>query len=228
MTDSISRHYTGAAGQRYLIARQQDRVDQLGDILQSRFFAPHLLPTDRVLDFGCANGSITRQLRPCVRSIVGLEVNEHSRALAIASGLEVYASLAAVPSETRFDAIVSNHVLEHIPNVHGTLVQLRELLAPGGRLIVMLPIEDFREARNRVWRHSDTDNHLYSWTPLLFGNLLAEAGFLPQTLSIVTQAQSRKLFFLGDGILQAMAGRLLSIVRRKRQLFGIARSPIRG
>lgn len=223
MTDSISAHYTGSLGRQYVFARQQDRVDQLGDILQSRFFAPHLQTCDRVLDFGCGNGSIARQLQRRVRSIEGLEVNEHSREIARASGLTVHSSISAIPAGTQFDVIISNHVLEHIPDVHGTLVRLRALLALGGRLVVVLPIEDFREARNRTWRHSDTDNHLYSWTPLLFGNLLFEAGFEPLALSIIAQAQSRKLFFLGDGMLQNVAGRMLSMVKRKRQLLAIAR-----
>jgi SAM-dependent methyltransferase len=222
MSDSISSHYSGASGQRYVAARRQDRLDQLSDVLQSRFLLPQLRRSDSVLDFGCGNGSIARCLQGHVASIVGLEVNEHSRRLAQGSGLTVYPNLASVPAGTAFDAIVTNHVLEHIPDVIGTLHELRRLLVPGGRLIVMLPIEDFREARNRRWHSGDIDRHLYSWTPLLFGNLLHEAGFRPLELSIVTHFQSAKLSFLGDGIAMDLACRLLAVIKRKRQLRAVA------
>jgi hypothetical protein len=119
---------------------------------------------------------------------------------------------------------VSNHVLEHIPDVAGTLRTLRERLTPSGRLVVMLPIEDFRERRNRRWVRNDIDRHLYTWTPLLFGNLLHETGYEPHHLAIVTHAQSRKLQFLGDGMLQSVACTMLSVLRHKRQLLAVART----
>jgi cyclopropane fatty-acyl-phospholipid synthase-like methyltransferase len=221
--DSISSHYVGHSGELYAAARGQNRLDGLGDRLQSRFFVPHLRTSDHVLDFGCGNGSMARCLRENVASITGLEVNEHPRRLAESTGLQVYSRLSDIPAARRFDAIVSNHVLEHIPDVIGTLRTLRTLLDKRGRLIVMLPIEDFRERRNRHWKAGDVDRHLYTWTPLLFGNLLHEAGYKPQVLSIVTHAQSRKLHFLGEGVLQDMACLALSILKRKRQLLAIAR-----
>ena len=62
----------------------------------------------------------------------------------------------------------------------------------------MLPIEDFREKRNQEWDANDPNHHLHTWTPLLFGNTLAEAGFIPRELRVVTHAWHPKLFFLGN------------------------------
>jgi SAM-dependent methyltransferase len=223
MEGLVSEHYRGERGRQYVAGRQDhDRLDHLGHRLQAHLYAPFLASDDDVLDFGCANESLARALAERVRTISGLEVNEHSRALAVAKGLEVVASLSDLPPGRRFHKIISNHVLEHIPNVLGTLQTLRGHLHPEGRLIVVLPIEDHRTSRNRSWRPDDYDRHLYTWTPLLFGNLLDEAGFRPLRLEIINSAWSPKLFFLGDGPAQTAAGWLLASVLRRRQLRAVA------
>ncbi len=223
MDGLVSDHYRGERGRQYVTGRQDEpRLDHLGHRLQAHLFEPFLSAGDDLLDFGCANGSLARALAPRVRSVTGLEVNEHSRALATEHGLEVFASLASMPEQRQFDKIVSNHVLEHIPNVVGTLQVLRRHLRPDGRLVVVVPIEDHRTARNRQWRADDYDRHLYTWTPLLFGNLLDEAGFRPLRIEIVNLAWSPRLFFLGDGVAQRTANGLLATLLRRRQLRAVA------
>jgi SAM-dependent methyltransferase len=217
----VSDHYRGDRGLKY-VAGRQDKLDHLGHRLQARLYLPFLSATDRVLDFGCANGSLARVLQPHVAHVCGLEINEHSRRLATDSGLQVYAALAELPCEPGCDKIVSNHVLEHVPNVPATLRALRGNLRPNGRLIVIVPIEDHRTARNRTWRSDDYDRHLYTWTPLLFGNLLDEAGFKPLRLDILTTAWSPRLFFLGDTAVQRVANWGLAQLLRRRQLRAVA------
>ena len=46
--------------------------------------------------------------------------------------------LAALGNQ-RFDAIICLNVLEHIEDDHGSLMALRGLLAPGGRLVLLVP-----------------------------------------------------------------------------------------
>jgi hypothetical protein len=136
--------------------------------------------------------------------------------------LTVFEHLDHIPSGFRFSAVISNHVLEHIPNVHDALLGLRSKLAPEGRLILMLPIEDFRERCNRQWNEPDKHHHLHTWTPLLLANTLREAGFMPAEICIVTSAWTPKLFFLGDTFFQTVACKLVAIVKRRRQLFAHA------
>jgi SAM-dependent methyltransferase len=220
--DSVSKRYLGSLGIQYARG-QQDVGYHLGFLLQSRLYEPHLLPSDTVLDFGCANGGITLLLKRNVREVYGLEVNDYTRAIAESQGLRVFKSLTEIPSSILFDKIVSNHVLEHIPRVCDTLVLLRKLLKPNGRLVVVLPIDDFRSGRNKSWMPNDKDNHLFTWTPLLFGNLLVEAGFSILKINILTTAWSPKLFFLGDTTLQRLANRILAIIGRSRQLIALAK-----
>jgi 2-polyprenyl-3-methyl-5-hydroxy-6-metoxy-1,4-benzoquinol methylase len=221
--DSIATHYQGADGKRYALGRRHDILNDLGSDLQCRYFTEFLKKDMNVLDFGCVNGSLANSIAPSVSSIEGLEVNPYTRDLAILrNNLTVFESLDALPPDRIYDAVVSNHVLEHIPNVVETLKGIRDRIVPGGLFITVLPIDDFREKINRKWSSDDPNKHLHTWTPLLFGNTLAEAGFSPQELKIVTSAWTPRLFFLGNGRLQSVAGYFLALMRKRRQLVAVA------
>jgi len=176
-----SNHYTGEKGHAYF-AYQNEGGMQRGCI-NARKFSPYVRATDVVLDFGCANGSLLLNLE-CRRRI-GVEVNPTARSVATAAGVEAYESVAEV-ADGSIDVIVSNHVLEHVLCPLQALRDLRRTLKAGGRLVVCLPIDDWR-----TQRELDVDNpdhHLYTWTPLLMGNLLAEAGYRVDRVWVYTHA----------------------------------------
>ena len=150
-------------------------------------------------------------------------MNRYPRELAVNDQkLNVYDNLDSLPSTKMYDAVISNHVLEHIPNVIDTLKGIHSHLSPGGIIITMLPIDDFRDKLNKEWRADDVNHHLHTWTPLLFGNTLAEAGFTPKIHKVITHAWTPKLFFLGNNVIQSIACYLLSVYRKRRQLFFVA------
>lgn len=219
----IASTYEGDKGDAYFEGRGQDNLLHLGYYLQADYYRPHLSAGMDILDFGCGNGSMLSILREHVASAEGLEVNDMPRALARKSfGFTVYDSLDAIPADKQYDAIVSNHVIEHVPNPIDALQALGEHLKPGGKLVVMVPIEDFRARRNRDWRAPDINRHLHTWTPLQFANTLREAGFEPQHVDLINSAWSHKLFFLGKGLLQSVAGRLLATITKRRQILAVA------
>lgn len=221
--DSVASHYKGDAGYKYSIGRDQNILNHLGYQLQKKFFIPYLKKNMHVLDFGCGNGSLAKVLEPYVASIEGVEINNYPRKLAIKENhIEVYGSLELLPETKKYDVVISNHVLEHIPNVIDSLKIIHSHISPKGFFITMLPIDDFRSKVNRKWRADDENHHLHTWTPLLFGNTLSEAGFIPTELKIVTHAWTPKMFFWGDTWMQSVACRLLSICLKSRQLFAVA------
>lgn len=221
--DSIASHYRGEEGKKYSQHQDQDILDHLGYQLQKKFYLPYLNKDMEVLDFGCGNGSLTKAVSPYVKTIEGLEINDYPRKIAIEQQkLKVYASLASLPIDKTYDAIISNHALEHIPNVIDTLKTIHKHLQPNGTFITVLPIDDFRTKKNRTWNPNDIDHHLQTWTPLLFGNALQEAGFTPVQLKIITHAWTPRLFFLGDNILQSIACYLFSAYKKRRQLLAVA------
>jgi len=193
--------------------------------VDAAFFRPFLRPSDAVLDFGCGNGGIAARLRPDVRQIEGLEVNPHAAAIASSTGLHVYPSIDALPEAPTFDAVISNHVLEHVRDPAGTLERLHPSLQPGARVLLKLPVDDWRSPEQRRWEEDDIDHHLHTWTPKLAGNLLAEAGYSVERVELVASGYHPKLFPLIGTPLEKVAFRMLAVVRRRRQVFAVGRAP---
>lgn len=124
--------------------------------------------------------------------------------------------------EPIYDAVVSNHVLEHIPDVCSTLYTLRQRLKPGGRLIVMLPIDDFRERYQRQWDHDDKDHHLHTWSPRLFANVLYDSGYDVQDVRVITSAWHPALYkFMRFGLTNLVCWSIAALLKR-RQLRAVA------
>ncbi|NLT05408.1 MAG: methyltransferase domain-containing protein [Solirubrobacterales bacterium] len=213
-------HYRGAAAEDYLA--YQRSIGELGATLNRWKFEPHVGPGDRVVDFGCGTGGLLAGLDVAQRT--GVEPSEPARAAAAARGLTVLASAAELPDGAA-DVVISNHALEHATAPLAELRELRRALRPGGRLVLWLPLDDWR-----VQRHPDPgepDHHLYAWTPRLLANLLAEAGFEGVDCEVVTRAwppRAHLLVRLPRPVFDAL-GRVWAVVRRRRQLAAVAHRP---
>ena len=176
-----SDHYLSEKGEQYF--QYQNKGMQTGRI-ESRKFAHLIKPSDCVLDFGCGNGSLLLQLN-CAKRI-GIDINPHARDYCLKQGIQAFATLHQVDSES-VDIIISNHALEHIPTPLGALQEMRRPLLAGGRLFLCLPYDDWRSGQRR-YRPGDINRHFYTWTPQLIGNLLEEAGFQVAHASVYTHA----------------------------------------
>ena len=79
-----------------------------------------------------------------------------------------------------FDAITFWHVLEHIPEPRRVMRRVRDLLRPGGWLIVSLPNLSSLQARifRRHWyAFDDVPRHLFHYSPRSLALLLKQEGF---------------------------------------------------
>jgi 2-polyprenyl-3-methyl-5-hydroxy-6-metoxy-1,4-benzoquinol methylase len=99
-------------------------------------------PAGRLLDVGCGNGATLRALSEIVPgwALAGLEVNDHYKKIVESiPGVEALyvGGLAAVPGT--FQAITLIHALEHIAAPVDFLSRVRDMLAPGGLLVVQVP-----------------------------------------------------------------------------------------
>ncbi len=209
--NEVSGNYLGDRGREYLAY-----VEPLSGpvaALNVRHFEPAVRGKEVVIDFGCGSGHLLQQLG--APRVIGIEVNESARALASDRGVEVVASADELEDEVA-DVIVSSHALEHSRDPLKELASLRRLLKEDGRLVMILPLDDWRVQRRL---DSDVNHHLFAWTPLSLRNLFTEAGYSVEDVEVVTRAAPTRfgLWRLPRPLLD-VAEVTWAVVRRRRQL----------
>jgi SAM-dependent methyltransferase len=99
----------------------------------ARWILRQLPPGARTaLDVGCGTGNLLRALDTRIPQVDGLD---RDPAMAAAAGARV-ADLLDLPAEPAYDVVTSVAVLHHLP-LRPALTRLRELVRPGGRLLVV-------------------------------------------------------------------------------------------
>lgn len=191
-----------------------------GAVYNRKFFAPFVHEEDSVLDFGCGGGYMLQALS--CRNKVGIDVNPAAQAEARKLGIEVLASLSELGNR-KFDTIISSHCLEHVASPYETLSSLRNALRHSGKIVLLLPIDDWR---TEPWDGPDINAHLYTWTPKLLGNLLKASGFEPTFIRIVNHVWpprfDEQIWALGETLFAVLAY-VFSVLLRRRQLWALAR-----
>ena len=102
------------------------------------------VPTiSRHLDIGSSTGRLMEAIQAAYQCVtVGIEPAQVYRSYCASRGLQVYPELSALKevNEDRFDLITMVHVLEHLTDPVGYLIELRgRWLSPGGALVVEVP-----------------------------------------------------------------------------------------
>lgn len=175
--DYISHSNTkrGAVSQLYQIARRymMGRKRALVEGLAGR-------TSGRLLDYGCGTGEFAAHMKGRGWQALGMEPSEQARAFARnTNGLETLApdelfTYAGPP----FEVITLWHVLEHVHRLRETLDRLRQLLAPGGLMIVAVPNADAleEETYREHWAAWDVPRHLWHFDETTLRRLLQEQG----------------------------------------------------
>ncbi len=216
----VGRHYSGTRAADYL--DYQRPMGELAAGLDRWKFEPYARPDAVVVDFGCGTGALLARLP--ARERIGVEPSAPARTEAEARGLRVVATAGELPDAVA-DVVITNHALEHALAPLDELRELHRLLRSGGLLVAYTPIDDWRAQRRAA--APDPNHHLYTWTPLLMGNLLDEAGFDVRECRVVTRAWPPRAELLSrlPGPLPGLAGRAWSVLRRRRQVAAVARRP---
>jgi len=141
----------------------------------------------RLLDIGCATGSLLAHLRERGWETTGVEISgpqaEYGRAK---RNLDV----RSLPLEENrfpdaaFNVVLASHLIEHL-NAPATLVdEVYRILAPGGRFFVTTPNIAGFQARlfKGRWRSAIFD-HLYLFSVKTLSRLLEEKGFAIERIS---------------------------------------------
>lgn len=168
-----------------------------------------------VLDAGCGNGLLLSLLRGW--KILGLDFS--AKALSVAwknNGVPaVCADLSEAPLLPGSCPVVTMfHVLEHLPDPVRYLEAARELLTPGGRLVVQVPNASCWQFRlfGEKWNGIDVPRHLFDYRQRDVEKLLDFCGF---------EVTRRKHFSVRDnpaGMASSVAPGLDPMARRVRRI----------
>ena len=107
----------------------------------------------RVLNVGCFEGKLLDRLKRETRwRLSGIEANPAAAAAARAGGHEVWEvapqdAPLTITVGTSFDAILLTHTAEHLPDLLLVVRRLRQLLSPGGLVVMDQPNLDSAHAR---------------------------------------------------------------------------------
>ena len=183
----------GFSGHDFLVRAGVERLAERLDDLEARF--------PRVLDLGCHGGELAQAVagRAGIETIVLADPSPAMAARARAQQSRVVVAeeelLPFAPGS--FDAVLSCLSLHWVNDLPGTLVQLREALAPGGLLLVsMLGGETLRELRAALAEAETFAGHTPRARVSPFvdvraaGDLLARAGFVRPVADIETVTAS--------------------------------------
>ena len=103
------------------------------------------IPSGLGLDLGCGDGLLTRILLDRIgpRRLVGIDLDpletEAARNFPFYEEIHVCSADAMPLADARFDFVISNSVLEHIPPLEGTIAEVGRVLKPGGRFFFTVP-----------------------------------------------------------------------------------------
>jgi SAM-dependent methyltransferase len=151
-------------------------------------------PGEALLDVGCATGFLLEAARDLGYEPHGVEVSAFAAAESERAfpGRVFQGTLeeARFP-EGRFGVVVLSDLLEHVRGPLPFLREVRRVLRPGGRLLIVTPDLGSLSARvmGRRWFHRKAE-HLYYFTRESLGGLVGRAGLRPLRASGVRKALS--------------------------------------
>jgi 2-polyprenyl-3-methyl-5-hydroxy-6-metoxy-1,4-benzoquinol methylase len=131
----------------------------------------------RVLEVGCGSGNVLRVLKRLAGDrghVEGLELSTQAADVARGrTGLSITNGYVSdLDQHASYDLIAAFDVLEHIANDTQMLIQIRERLAPGGRLILTVP------AHQSLWSEFDiASGHERRYSKTTLFRALRASGF---------------------------------------------------
>jgi 2-polyprenyl-3-methyl-5-hydroxy-6-metoxy-1,4-benzoquinol methylase len=142
-----------------------------------------VLPAGTLLDVGCSTGTFLSVARECFQ-VTGVEPDPGTSGQAQEKGLDVCVGTVqdVAPPAGGFDAVTMFHVIEHLDSPRELVATIRQLVRPGGIVLIETPTVDclgfrFAPARPR-WRQLIPD-HYFFFSRQTLERLLVSRGFEP-------------------------------------------------
>jgi len=195
----------------------QKKAGLYGALIDLWMCLDYIKPSDTVLDFGCGGGYMLDKIK--CKDKFGIDINPLARKEAEEKNIQVFKAIEDLPKNLRFNTIISHHVLEHVDSPFQILKSLKIRLINKGYIICVVPIDDWQTQKK--FSPGDINKHLYTWTPLLIGNLFTKAGYKLVKIEIVNQAWlplSRFYYQYIPNVLYKFLSHIWSTVTYSRQI----------
>jgi len=140
----------------------------------------HFVEKGRLLDIGCGNGTELYKLKKMGWETYGVEVHKEASERARSGGLSVFTGdlFEANFPDQFFDVVRMSFVLEHLPNPRETLVEIKRILNPQGRIYIS--IQNARSLNywlfGERWFSLDVPRHLFSFSVETIKRLTSSLG----------------------------------------------------
>jgi 2-polyprenyl-3-methyl-5-hydroxy-6-metoxy-1,4-benzoquinol methylase len=154
------------------------------------------LPPGKILDIGAGDGAFLKAVDKSWQTFA-TEGSEATRKILRDAGIQCFADTkdAIRQAAGTFDVVTMFQVLEHIAQFDQMLADCREILRPGGSLIVSVPEGDaVRDQEDFTGCADMIPNHCNKWTPKALGLAMQRAGFAPQSPAI--EPHSMRMYYL--------------------------------
>ena len=136
------------------------------DTYQSKVILPNLLRVldikkgDRVLDLACGQGFFAREVAKAGAQVVGADLSPELIAAAKVAGPDATFHIAPATALTfakagEFAAVYCVLSLQNIEDIAQTFTEVRRVLAPEGRFIMVLNHPCFRVLKNSSWGYDE-------------------------------------------------------------------------
>ncbi len=187
-----TRPFVSYAGgkERFFQQRKDKEAVQVVDFLKIMPQLEKFLPENgRLLEIGCAMGTLLNEIRKLGWKVVGIEPEAWTCELARNKyKLDVINSTfqEAKLEDSSFDVVLLLHVIEHLPNPNKGLSQIARLVRPGGFLVLETPRFDtlwFRLLKGR--ERSVIQGHYHYFTQETIQGLACKSGFKVVQLDLV-------------------------------------------
>ena len=174
-----------------------------GHVSRLKWFAEHIAPNDRVVEFGCGTGyMISYPLRTRGYDVVGIDIDatsiEYGQGLLQRAGLnpQTLRTIDLTDLDGPFDAVIASEVFEHLDDdlLAASLDLIHDKLCIGGRLLVTVP---------NGWGWFELEALV--WNRLGVGNFLQRRAARGAACGVFAQAKRR---VTGDYVADALASTL--------------------
>lgn len=133
----------------------------------------------KLLDIGCGTGDFIQFAQKKGLKVFGIEPNQKAIEIAknkIGREGEFFDELS--DTDETFDIITLWHVLEHIPDLNRTLIEIKSKLKSEGELIIAVPNYKSFDAKfyQSFWAAYDVPRHLWHFSPEDFDRLMNHHG----------------------------------------------------